>query len=210
MRASHYKKYTKWKKQIKNYRFSIINLETLNTPLISYFTLTSSVSLTYSWTQRVKYHTLLKNLISIFYLIYNNFYKMKTFEQFRTWMKNHQAWDEFLAEVADYTQSPNQLYSKSHCHILSDAFPWADSHRGIKYWMNLEQEWLEFYNSDSINYEFKINQIEIASVIVSDLTPAKIGFIKSKLQELHPDITDFDLIDNKIIGYKTIWDLERL
>ncbi len=125
-------------------------------------------------------------------------------------MKDHQAWDEFLNEIARGDETARQLYSEAGVYILTDAFSWFTSNRGVGYWKQLANEWVEFYISGSTQYKFKIKQIEIASVTASDLNPAKIGFIKAKLQELHPDITDFDFIDNKIIGYKVIWDLEKI
>lgn len=137
---------------------------------------------------------------------------MKTFEQFKVWMKDHQAWDEFLFEYSSsYNRlSPKSKYERNPEYILSQSFTWNTSVKGLDFWTNLHNEWSKFYNTMK-NYELIYVNEKVACVkMPKQATPVQMGFVKSTLQKENPEITDFVWEDGNLYGCVKKMELKKI
>lgn len=137
---------------------------------------------------------------------------MKTFEQFRAWMKDHQAWNEYLSEY--YTtlniSSLKKLYETFQIYILEKSFVWDDSILGYEYWENLNKQWKNYFNNMQ-NYQLVYVNERVACVkMPKQATAIQIGFVKSALQKENPEITDFDWENGCLYGYAKKMKLEKI
>ena len=119
---------------------------------------------------------------------------MKTFEQFVTWMRTQQAWDEFFKEYKKRTSSSLlKLYNYNPENIIAFAFPWACTAKGYDYWSELAIKWKAFYRQENIKkYKLVYISKRIASVELPNPTTNVIEFVKTSLKEKHPTITIFE------------------
>lgn len=131
---------------------------------------------------------------------------MKTFEQFKNWMRLQQAWDEFLYE---YNKVHHGYIMKESYHddpilIINYAFDWVKTKSGYKYWAILADKWFKFYRQDDIKkYKFIYTKKRIASVEVPKNSSSVVKErVKSLLREKHPTITDFEWAGNILHGSK--------
>lgn len=62
-----------------------------------------------------------------------------------------------------------------------------------------------------VTYKFTVKEIEVVKVLLpKDVSTAQIGFIKARLQELHPDITKFRQNGNCLYGLVVGWELKEI
>ena len=119
---------------------------------------------------------------------------MKTFEQFVTWMRTQQAWDEFFKEYKKRTfSSLLKLYNYNSENIIAFAFSWECTAKGYDYWSELSIKWKAFYRQENIKkYKLVYTSKRIASVELPNPTTNVIEFVKTSLKEKHPTITIFE------------------
>lgn len=118
----------------------------------------------------------------------------QTFNQFVTWMRTQQAWEEFFRESNRTSSSLLKLYNSDPKNVIAFAFPWACTAKGYDYWSELSIKWKAFYRQENIKkYKFVYVNKRIASVELPKYSTPTIGrFVKSSLKEKHPSITDFE------------------
>lgn len=136
---------------------------------------------------------------------------MKTFEQFRAWMKDMQIWNEYLTEfyAQNENHSPRQIYTEHPETILDHSFAWWESLLGYSYWFHITEQWKEFYNMK--NYQLVYVNERVACVrMPKQATAVQIGFVKSALQKENPEITDFDWEDGNLYGIVKHMQLEKI
>lgn len=139
---------------------------------------------------------------------------MKTFKQFRNWMRFQMAWDEFMYE---YNKVPHVYtiegsYFDDPALIINYAFDWVKTKSGYKYWSILADKWFEFYYQDDIK-KYKLIYIKkrIASVEVPKNSSSAVKeSVKSLLQEKHPTITDFEWLGNILHGSRKEMKLKEI
>ena len=127
---------------------------------------------------------------------------MKTFNQFITWMRAQQAWDEFFKEHKKRTSSSLlNLYNYNPENIIAFAFPWACTAKGYDYWSELAIKWKAFYRQENIKkYKLVYISKRIASVELPNPTINVIEFVKTSLKEKHPTITIFEWEGETLYG----------
>ena len=127
---------------------------------------------------------------------------MKTFEQFVTWMRTQQAWDEFFKEHKKRTSSSLlNLYNYNPENIIAFAFPWACTAKGHYYWSELAIKWKAFYRQENIKkYKLVYTSKRITSVELPNPTINVIEFVKTSLKEKHSTITIFEWEGETLYG----------
>ena len=82
---------------------------------------------------------------------------MKTFEQFRAWMKDNHLWDEYLYEFYEYNTktSPSSLYESQTSNIITASFAWRNTAGGHDFWKSVDKKWREYFAENTIMKEFK-------------------------------------------------------
>lgn len=139
---------------------------------------------------------------------------MKTFEQFRAWMKDNQAWNEYLSELNSNLTldiTPEVLYAFSGEEILNESFDWRKTRAGRVYWRDLHEKWIKFYNNNMKQYEFVYVSERVACVkMPKDATAIQIGFVKDSLQKECQEITGFEWEGNLLYGLKRKMGLKKL
>jgi len=137
---------------------------------------------------------------------------MKTFEQFRAWMKDYQAWNEFLNEYYNSFNetSPAEKYKKNPEWILAASFTWKTSYKGYEFWSSLQNEWLKFNNVMQYYQLVYINKRIACVKMPKQATAVQIGFVESALQKENPEITDFDWENGNLYGCVKVMELEKI
>ena len=83
---------------------------------------------------------------------------MKTFEQFRAWMKDNHLWTEYLYEFCVYHRDdktcPRSLYESWKSGIISASFSWECTAGGYDFWKSVDTKWREYFKKDTMK-EFK-------------------------------------------------------
>lgn len=138
---------------------------------------------------------------------------MKTFEQFRAWMKDNQAWNAYLSEYYAFNVegSPKEKYDQVQGNILQHSFVWHETQFGREYWKDLDSKWREFYNNNMKNYEFVYVSERVACVkMPKNATTTQIGFVKSALQKECQEITEFEWEGGNLYGLRKKMQLKKL
>ena len=118
----------------------------------------------------------------------------QTFNQFVTWMRAQQAWEEFFRERTRTSSSMLRLYNSDPENVIAFAFPWACSAKGYDYWSEISIKWKAYYRQENIKkYKFVYTSKSIASVeLPKNPTTIVIEFVKTFLKEKYPTITGFE------------------
>ena len=74
---------------------------------------------------------------------------MKTFEQFRAWMKDNHLWTEYLYEFHAYHKEdtktfPSSLYESQTSNIISASFDWENTAGGFDFWNSVNIKWRKY------------------------------------------------------------------
>lgn len=141
---------------------------------------------------------------------------MKTFEQFRAWMKDNHLWDEYLYEFYAYNKkdtkiSPSSLYESQKINIISASFPWENTAGGFDFWLSVDEKWREYFTKDTMKeFKFVCEEEILARVAMpKGYTTCMSGFTKTELQKRIPEITEYRESDNFVYGIRKIWKLRE-
>lgn len=141
---------------------------------------------------------------------------MKTFEQFRAWMKDNHLWDEYLYEFYAYHQkdtkiSPSSLYKSQTSNILSASFPWKNTAGRYDFWLAVDKKWRKYFAEDTMKeFKFVCEEEILARVAMpKGYTTCMSGFTKTELQKRIPEITEYRESDNFVYGIRKIWKLKE-
>lgn len=141
---------------------------------------------------------------------------MKTFEQFRAWMKDNRLWDEYLYEFYAYREKntkicPSSLYESQTSNILSVSFPWISTAGGYDFWDSVDLKWREYFAKDKMKeFKFVCEEEILARVAMpKDYTTCMSGFTKTELKRRIPEITEYRESDNFVYGIRKIWKLKE-
>lgn len=142
---------------------------------------------------------------------------MKTFEQFRAWMKDNHLWTEYLYEFCAYHQkgtrtSPSSLYESQTINIIIASFAWKDTAGGYDFWKSVDKKWREYFAENTIMKEFKFvceEEILARVAMPKGYTTCMSGFTKTELQKRIPEITEYRESDNFVYGIRKIWKLKE-
>ena len=141
---------------------------------------------------------------------------MKTFEQFRAWMKDNHLWTEYLCEFWTYHKedtkiSPRSLYESQKSNIISSSFPWENTAGGFDFWLSVNLKWREYFAKDTMKeFKFVCEEEVLAKVAMpKGYTTCMSGFTKTELQKRIPEITEYRESDNFVYGIRKIWKLRE-
>lgn len=140
---------------------------------------------------------------------------MKTFEQFRVWMKDNHLWDEYLYEFCAYHKNdnicPRDLYISFKKVIISVSFSWKNTAGGFDFWKSVNENWREYFEKDTMKeFKFVCEEEILAKVAMSKgYTSCMSGFTKTELQKRIPEITEYRESDNFVYGIRKIWKLKE-
>ena len=140
---------------------------------------------------------------------------MKTFEQFRAWMKDKLLWTEYLYEFCTYRKNdktcPRDLYESFKNGIISVSFSWKDTAGGFDFWKSVDKKWREYFEKDTMKeFKFVCEEEVLAKVAMPrDYTSCMSGFTKTELQKRIPEITEYRESDNFVYGIRKIWKLKE-
>ena len=141
---------------------------------------------------------------------------MKTFEQFRAWMKDNHLWDEYLYEFYAYHKKdtnicPSSLYESQKSNIISASFSWTSTAGGFNFWMSVDEKWREYFAKDTMKeFKFVCEEEVLARVAMpKGYTSCMSGFTKTELQKRIPEITEYRESDNFVYGIRKIWKLKE-
>lgn len=141
---------------------------------------------------------------------------MKTFEQFRAWMKDNRLWDEYLHEFYAYHEKdtktcPSSLYESRKNNIISSSFTWENTAGGFDFWLSVNIKWREYFAKDTMKeFKFVCEEEILARVAMpKGYTTCMSGFTKTELKKQIPEITDYRESDNFVYGIRKIWKLKE-
>ena len=140
---------------------------------------------------------------------------MKTFEQFRAWMKDNHLWTEYLYEFCAYHRDdkicPRSLYESWKSGIISASFSWGGTAGGHDFWKSVDTKWREYFKKDTMKeFKFVCEEEILAKVAMPrDYTSCMSGFTKTELQKRIPEITEYRESDNFVYGIRKIWKLKE-
>ena len=141
---------------------------------------------------------------------------MKTFEQFRAWMKDNHLWDEYLYEFYAYRPKdtkicPSSLYKSQTSNILSASFPWESTAGRYGFWLAVNLKWREYFAKDKMKeFKFVCEEEILARVAMpKGYTTCMSGFTKTELQKRIPEITEYRESGNFVYGIRKIWKLKE-
>ena len=142
---------------------------------------------------------------------------MKTFEQFRTWMKDNHLWTEYFYEFYAYHEKdtkicPSSLYESQTSNIISGSFPWVSTAGGFDFWLSVDLKWREYFAKNTTMKEFKFvceEEILARVAMPKGYTSCMSGFTKTELQKRIPEITEYRESDNFVYGIRKIWKLKE-
>ena len=141
---------------------------------------------------------------------------MKTFEQFRAWMKDNHLWTEYLYEFHAYHKEGikiclSSLYESQTSNIISASFVWENTAGGHDFWLSVDIKWREYFTKDTMK-EFKFvceEEILTRVAMPKDYTICMSAFTKTELKKRIPEITDYRESDNFVYGIRKIWKLKE-
>ena len=141
---------------------------------------------------------------------------MKTFEQFRAWMKDNHLWTEYLYEFYAYHKkdiktSPSSLYKSQKNNIISSSFVWENTAGGHNFWLSVDSKWREYFAKDTMKeFKFVCEEEVLARVAMpKDYTICMSGFTKTELKKQIPEITEYRESDNFVYGIRKNWKLKE-
>ena len=141
---------------------------------------------------------------------------MKTFTQFRAWMKDNHLWEEYLYEFYAYHKkdpkiSPSSLYESKKSNMISGSFVWENTAGGHDFWLSVDSKWREYFAKDTMKeFKFVCEEEILARVTMPrDYTTSMSGFTKTELKKQIPEITDYRESDNFVYGIRKIWKLKE-
>ena len=141
---------------------------------------------------------------------------MKTFEQFRTWMKDNHLWTEYLYEFYAYHEKdtkicPSSLYESQKSNMISGSFVWENTAGGFVFWLSVDEKWREYFAKDTMKeFKFVCEEEILAKVAMpKGYTSCMSGFTKTELQKRIPEITEYRESDNFVYGIRKIWKLKE-
>ena len=141
---------------------------------------------------------------------------MKTFEQFRAWMKDNHLWDEYLYEFYAYYKKdpeicPSRLYESKKSNMISGSFVWENTAGGHDFWLSVDEKWREYFAKDTMKeFKFVCEEEILARVAMpKGYTTCMSGFTKTELQKRIPEITEYRESDNFVYGIRKIWKLRE-
>ena len=141
---------------------------------------------------------------------------MKTFEQFRAWMKDNHLWDEYLYEFYEYNKkdtktSPSSLYELQKSNMISVSFVWGNTARGHDFWQSVNKKWREYFTGNTMKeFKFVCEEEILARVAMpKDYTICMSAFTKTELKKQIPEITDYRESDNFVYGIRKNWKLKE-
>ena len=137
---------------------------------------------------------------------------MKTFEQFRAWMKDNHLWNEYLYEFHAYNKKgPISFYESQTSNIIRRSFPWKNTAGGFDFWLSVDLKWREYFTKDTMKeFKFVCEEEILARVAMPrDYTICMSAFTKTELKKRIPEITDYRESDNFVYGIRKIWKLKE-
>lgn len=141
---------------------------------------------------------------------------MKTFEQFRAWMKNNHLWTEYLYEFHAYNKKDPKIYLSSFyeprpSNIIAESFPWKDTAGGHDFWLSVDSKWREYFAKDTMKeFKFVCEEEVLARVAMpKGYTTCMSGFTKTELKKRIPEITECRESDNFVYGIRKNWKLKE-
>ena len=141
---------------------------------------------------------------------------MKTFEQFRAWMKDNHLWNEYLCEFYSYYKKDPKIYLSSLYEIqtinmISGSFVWENTAGGHDFWLSVDSKWREYFAKDTMKeFKFICEEEVLARVAMpKDYTTCMSGFTKTELKKQIPEITDYRESDKFVYGIRKIWKLKE-
>ena len=137
---------------------------------------------------------------------------MKTFEQFREWMKDNHLWNEYLCEFHAYNKKgPISFYESQTSNMISRSFPWIGTAGGYDFWKSVDRKWREYFEKDTMKeFKFVCEEEILARVAMpKGYTTCMSGFTKTELQKRIPEITEYRESDNFVYGIRKIWKLKE-
>ena len=141
---------------------------------------------------------------------------MKTFEQFRAWMKDNHLWTEYLYEFYSYYKkdtktSPSSLYEIQTINMISGSFVWENTAGGHDFWLSVDKKWREYFAKDTMKeFKFVCEEEILAKVAMpKGYTSCMSGFTKTELKKRIPEITEYRESDNFVYGIRKIWKLKE-
>ena len=141
---------------------------------------------------------------------------MKTFEQFRAWMKDNHLWTEYLCEFYAYNKkdtktSPSSLYESQKSNIISSSFAWKNTAGGYDFWLSVGLKWRKYFAKDTMKeFKFVCEEEVLARVAMpKDYTICMSAFTKTELKKRIPEITEYRESDNFVYGIRKNWKLKE-
>ena len=141
---------------------------------------------------------------------------MKTFEQFRAWMKDNHLWDEYLYEFYTYNKKDPKIdlssfYESQTSSIIAVSFPWERTAGRYDFWLSVDTKWREYFAKDTMKeFKFVCEEEILARVAMpKDYTICMSAFTKTELQKRIPEITDYRESGNFVYGIRKIWKLKE-
>ena len=141
---------------------------------------------------------------------------MKTFEQFRAWMKDNHLWDEYLYEFCAYHNkdtkiSPSSLYESQTSNIISSSFVWENTAGGHDFWLSVDEKWRKYFTKDKMKeFKFVCEEEILARVAMpKDYTICMSAFTKTELKKQIPEITEYRESGNFVYGIRKNWKLKE-
>ena len=137
---------------------------------------------------------------------------MKTFEQFREWMKDNHLWTEYLYEFHAYHKKDlSSFYESQISNIIRRSFPWKNTAGGFDFWLSVDRKWREYFEKDTMKeFKFVCEEEILARVAMpKGYTTCMSGFTKTELQKQIPEITDYRESDNFVYGIRKNWKLKE-
>lgn len=141
---------------------------------------------------------------------------MKTFEQFRTWMKDNHLWDEYLYEFHAYHKEDTKIclsnfYESQTINMISGSFVWENTAGGFDFWLSVNIKWREYFTGNTMKeFKFVCEEEILARVAMPrDYTICMSAFTKTELKKRIPEITDYRESDNFVYGIRKIWKLKE-
>lgn len=141
---------------------------------------------------------------------------MKTFEQFRAWMKDNHLWNEYLYEFCAYRKedpetSPSSLYESQTSNMISGSFVWENTAGGFDFWLSVDEKWREYFTKDTMKeFKFVCEEEILARVAMpKDYTICMSAFTKTELKKRIPEITEYRESGNFVYGIRKNWKLKE-
>lgn len=136
---------------------------------------------------------------------------MKTFEQFRAWMKDQQAWEKFITNFSRNMSSRiEDFYSEYTYTVIDFAFTWEYTSEGYAYWKEISCKFRKFYSTLYDEYDFVVVEKLLARVnMPKGYTTCQLGFVQSSLEKKYPDCV-IKADEKGVSAFKRVWKLKKI